>query len=496
MTGRVFLTVENTLTRVHGADPFLLKILDLEARYPTESALPHPGLGNENYQADGTWDGWVRLLRTPKTMPAYFPTGLLSRLERIARKWRYDVQVTDQRVRPPEGFPELLSEPIVDRGYQLGAVEAGVRTGRGVLDMPPRSGKTRVMCEIQRQIAVPTVWIAPTDRICVQTQETLEGFFGKNYSMHLVGTKNVEEAMSMHVVVCTAATAARLGPEFYKSREMLVVDEWHHGAAKTYPRDIFSKCDHIFYRFGMTGTFFRSNGDDLAMHASLSNTIYKVSTQFLLERGYLVPTRVGFMPMPKSPMLRGVPNNFITGHGKHGVHEHVVRNKLAAWSAVSLQRMGRKTLVLVGTKKQGNMIKKFIDGFLGGKGRGHEFERCEFVSTDVVRPKQQRIIDSFLDNQEVEILVGTSLLGEGVDLPTVDALVYARGEKASVSLTQNAFRVCTAVPGKSDAVIIDFADRQHSKLLKHSKDRLGIFYREPIFSTEVLDDANRLASWL
>jgi superfamily II DNA or RNA helicase len=120
----------------------------------------------------------------------------------------------------------------------------------------------------------------------------------------------------------------------------------------------------------------------------------------------------------------------------------------------------------------------------------------EFLSTDRPRDVQVRVISSFLDNQEVKILLGTSLLGEGVDLPNVDALVYARGEKAEVTLTQNAYRVCTAIPGKREAIIVDFADRHHRHLIAHSEERLECYYTEPAFDVTVLPEANSLGGWL
>jgi superfamily II DNA or RNA helicase len=400
-------------------------------------------------------------------------------------------------VRPQEGFPEFPTDQqvIVDRDYQLEAVAKSVKEGMGVLDMPPRSGKTRVMCEIHRQISLPTLWTAPTDRIVTQTAGVLEDFFGKNYAMQMVGLKDLEKAKKTKVIVCTTATAGKLPQEFYDTREMIVIDEWHHGAAKTYNQDIFSKCEHIFHRYGMTGTFFRSGEDAMAMHALLAKTIYKVESQFLLDRGYLVPTKVVFLPMPRNPMLRGVAKSFVTGHGKYGIHEHQARNQLVAWAAVTLSRLGRKTLVLVGTKKQGYILKNHMMPFFDGKGAGQRFDPVEFVSTDKVRPVQGEILESYLNDQEVKILLGTSLLGEGVDLPNTDALVYARGEKAEVSLKQNAYRVCTAVPGKTNAVIVDFADRHHGKLLKHSHGRLNVYYNEATFDVEVLEDANRFADW-
>lgn len=489
----IYFTVDNSRTSMTGADPYMVYVLDRELRYPTPIALVKdanvvlPG-------QDGEWDGWSRLLRKPTTIPPWFPTGLLPHALRHCEKNGYPFQINDTRVKPGLDVPDLVNIPL--RDYQQDAVAQAMPTGRGVLDMPPRSGKTRTMCEITRQLAIPTVWIAPTDRIVVQTQRVLEGFFGNNYSTHLVGAQedNVTGAMTRRIVVCTAATAGRLPAVFFQSRKCIVVDEWHHAAAPTY-KGIFKHLDHVYYRYGMTGTFFRSGEDVLAMHSLLSNTIYKITSPELLSRGYIVPSYVAFVPVP-GPRLRGLDRTFQLGHGKHGIHEHSLRQQLAAHAALLLWKIGRKVLVLVGTKKQGRMLRRILLALLPPTPSSAQFKSVEFVSTDMARKTQLEVLDSFETSDEVKVLIGTSILGEGVDLPTADALVYAKGEKAEVTLTQNIYRTCTAVEGKRDAIVVDFGDRHHRKLFQHSLERLRVYYNEPTFSVSVLQDPRQFPEWL
>jgi superfamily II DNA or RNA helicase len=494
--GQVHFEVGNTWTSITRYDEFILHVLDLEARYPTAQALalqggwaPPPGEG-------GGWDGWIRLLHTPKTMYPYFPTGLLPLLTRICHKMQYEPHVQDNRVRPESTVPDF---PAVElRDYQLAAVEAGMKLGRGVFDLPPRSGKTRALQELVRRLGLPTVWIAPTDRIVQQTAGVLEEHFGAHYCYHLVGSdpKRLEEAGRTRVVVCTTATAGGLPAEFYATRQVLVIDEFHHSAAKTVTHEIIPKCDHIFYRYGMTGTLFRSGADAMAMHGVLSNTIFKVTSDELLRRGFLVPTKVVFVPVPEHPKIRGAGTQFSGGFGQAGIHEHKVRNAMVAQAALLLYQLGKKVLILVGTKAQGRELDHTLKQYLPTPPIGAQFASVEFLSTDRHRSMQTRILESFLADQEVKVLMGTSLLGEGVDLPSVDALVYARGEKAEVSMTQNAYRVCTAVPGKTEALIVDFADRHHRRLMEHSEQRMRTYYEEPTFTVSVLHDFNQLPGWL
>ena len=362
------------------------------------------------------------------------------------------------------------------------------------------SGKTRIACEVQRNIALPTVWVVPTDGIATQTKRVFDEFFYDAYSYHLVGSKQykLDKAKKTSVVICTMATAAQLPDDFYQSRQCIIVDEFHRSAAKSFNK-IFDKCAHIYFRYGMTGTFFRSSGDDLAMHAHLRETIYRITSADLLKYGYLVPTKVVFLPitqrMPRSKHGR-MDSTFYMGHGKYGIHEFQYRNDIAAQCVYWLNRYGYRVLVLVGTKKQGQLLKANIEQYIPKNKGNTEFDVVEFISTDTPRRIQPKILKAFLETQEVRVLLGTTLLGEGVDLPTVDALVYVRGEKAEVSLTQAAYRTCTAVEGKERAIIVDFADRHNRKLLEHSQERLEVYFKEPIFDVDILEDVGQFNHWL
>jgi superfamily II DNA or RNA helicase len=484
----------NACTHIIGADPFMLRMLDLELRYPSD-LLCNAGGDSSPYMVGGLstegWDGWIRLLRTPKQSPPWFPTGLLLRACEVFQKFAQPYQISDTRVRPELGMPDpVVRIPL--RDYQEEAVRRALHVGRGVVDLPPRSGKTRLGLELHRRLALPTIWLAPTDRIVRQTVEVAESFFGPHYVHHQVGSRNLEEAVRRMLVVCTTATAWQLPLEFYLSRQVIFVDEFHHASAKQY-RDVFKHCEHVFYRYGMTGTFFRSGNDELAMFQHLANTILKLEPRELVGRGYLVPVKAVFLPLELPKIKRGS-GNYFADHGKEGIHENEARNAAVGLVADFLVKEGRRVLVLVGTKRQGRMLESQLRGFYPPKS-GTEFHLVEFVSTDCERGRHGRIIDSFNSKQEVQVLIGTSLLGEGVDLPAADALVYARGERAEVSLIQSLFRVCTAQPGKQEAVVVDFLDAHHRKLLQHAEERFQIYSGEPIFEVQKLSHLSEFPRW-
>jgi len=88
-------------------------------------------------------------------------------------------------------------------------------------------------------------------------------------------------------------------------------------------------------------------------------------------------------------------------------------------------------------------------------------------------------VQDFVDGK-FNVLVGTSVIGEGVDVPRAAALVYAGGGNEGVQMMQSYFRPLTAHEGKRVGLIYDFDDRHHRMLLRQSnarqrsvKDQLG-----------------------
>jgi superfamily II DNA or RNA helicase len=489
----VRLELGNTELRIHGADPDLLQLIDARTQYLTDPRLAPL---QKHLSGDGPhgWNGKYHFLHQPKTEPAWIPSGLRDVVIQCCQKYDRAYLVEDKRQRPEDDVPRYLT-PLPLWEHQEAAVHALDAEPDGVVESPPRSGKTNGMLEYARRKSQPTIWVAPTSAIVSQTLERARQFFPA-YDTAIVNGANAMDSRQVWLTIATTSGAAQLPDEFWQSRQMLVADEVHHDLRnKAWGRGLAEKSRHIYYRKGMTGTFFRSGDDDIALHAFLSRTLYSITTTELLQKGFLVPTYVCFLPVRK-PKVSGTEFVGPNGIGRLGIHQHDARNDLVAEAARYLFESGRTVLILVGTKAQGYAIKDRLKAKLPPPPTGCEFHSAEFVSTDVSRPTQRRILDSFRQRQEVRVLIGTSLIGEGVDLPNADALVYARGEKAEVTLVQSWFRVCTALPGKKEAIVVDMADLHNARLRDHARERYRIAKTEPIFSVVHLDDASAFPEWV
>lgn len=485
MEPQVRIVMENSSARLVFAHPAIVQLIRYDLAYlATEAFVPSD---------DDGWDGWIRLMdRT-----GYMPAGLVPKVRRLLDKYQIPYAFNDVRERPDDDLP--LWSGFKLRDYQRQLVDRALSMGRGVLDSPPRSGKTLMGAAIIDANPLHTLWIAPTKGIVAQTVRALAklalgphgvtgltgGWPKPNASGGGPGKRRADELHHARVVVTTAATAVKAPESFYRSRKILVVDEFHHAAASTY-QEINKRAAPIYYRYGMTGTHFRSDeNSEILMDAVLSDVIGRVEVKQLIDLGFLAPVDFVFVPV-EEPKLG--PCALDTAY-RMGIVNHQRRNEWAAWSAKTLMAMGKRVIVLVKHVAHGAKLAGLIPGAQFVQGAGGSGD--ETVTDEEVEAK----IHDF-NNGMCQCLVGTSVLGEGIDLPAADALVYAKGGSAAVTVTQDVFRVLTASPGKARAIVVDFADRHHDGLIAQSANRGRIYSREDSFSVEVLGQPMDLVPWL
>ena len=417
----------------------------------------------EQIMRGGIWDGWERMVSSG----GEFPTGLLPHVERALRL-RTDVttwEVEDTR-QPP---PKAASWATIDLfDYQKEAVEAFLSSGQGVVNLPPRSGKTRIAIATAAALGVPTVYIAPTVGVVEQTARAFEELLPHKTTIAL-HSRRLSSSAKTHrlliradVIITTPRTALKI-PN-YHGRQLLILDEFHHAAAKTWKEA--AAASGAFYRLGLTGTHFRADGRDMEMAGVLGRAVYARSVGDMVKLGRLVPARIAMLRISGAIRASGYEVY------RDGVVEHSPRNRALADAASELVRRGRRVLVLVKEVAHAARLSSMIKGSVAVDGRDNDRVTAMLKA---------------LERGEVKAVVGTSVIGEGRDVPAADALVYASGGKSKVRVVQDYFRALTASDGKSSAIVVDAADTQHEILLGHAAERLRHYRGEPAFEASVID---------
>ena len=99
---------------------------------------------------------------------------------------------------------------------------------------------------------------------------------------------------------------------------------------------------------------------------------------------------------------------------------------------------------------------------------------ADFIHGEEKDNIRQKMLKNF-EEDNLNCLIGTSVIGEGVDLPSAEVLIMAGGGKARSQIIQNIGRVLRIKPGKKEAIIFDFDDQDGGYLQDHSEARQEIY---------------------
>lgn len=459
---KVGLVRGNSFTQIRGCPPAVMQQLCIHlavplpknyySRRPQKKRRRDTRFGNIFSFKDPITDEteyWGSLVKGQQV-----PSGLLPHVMALLDHYQTPYTLRDARRSPEEQLPlwsVLVNRP---RPYQEDIYKVLARQPVGVVDAPPRSGKTLMMSRACDQHNVKTLIVAPSLAIVKQTYDRMVGFFGPDFVCRIDGSVPAEERdITKQFVVSTIASAIKLPQEFFDACDALVIDEFHHGAAESY-HILNAKAENIYYRWCFTGTHFRTADDRLAMEAICSNVLYQVPVPYLVQGGWLSPARM-VMSVPSAPHI--TTSNYDDTYLK-GIAKCEARNEDVSLIAQVYGLQNRiPTIVLVKRRFHADMLGEMIPEAAVVKGGENA------LTNDT--------IDAFRWG-EVPILIGTSVIGEGVDLPNAAALVYAAGGGAGVQQIQSYFRPLTG--GKQIAYIHDFKDKHHHTLSRHSDERIAL----------------------
>ncbi len=375
--------------------------------------------------------------RTLLSKRGEFPTGLTY----IAAEYVIgtDIEVIDHRTLP-EACPGLfdLSFPYAPYPEQKAAAEAAKRFKRGIIVAPTGLGKSAIAALIIQRLQVPTLIVVPNLELKRQLTEDLRNAFGRDK----VGTYPERKPIAVENV------DALICKEIVTTYDCVIIDEFHHSAAKTY-RDLNKKAwKNIYYRLGLTATPFRSNDNErLLLESILADVIYRVEYKDAVAKGYIVPVEAYYVDIPKQA-VKG--NSWREVYNELVVHnEHL--NSIVARVMTSLSPS--PTLCLVKEVQQG--IRVALELTPG----------VAFVEGQSVFNRQN--ILEFNLGERTTLIGTTGILGEGVDSKPAEYIIIAGLGKSRNSLMQQIGRGVRRHGNKKSCKVILFRNNSHKWTKAH-----------------------------
>lgn len=412
------------------------------------------------------WDGRRHLM----SRNGIFPTGLLSTVEEVLKQHEVQYEVEDNRV-TPDGTGTFDLEGVgfaYPYEYQLAAAKMAVEQKCGILKIATNGGKTEVACSITNYLRQPTLFCVGSRELLFQAQKRFMKRLGVGEAEVGIVGDGVWSPGSWVTIATVGTLVSRKSTDecqkLLASVNVLFLDEAHHLGSTTW-YDVACLCT-ASYRFGLSGTpLDRTDGADLRLIATTGPVIVNIENRFLVERGisaraHIVWDKVTEPVLPKMTYAEAY---------KQGVVENTqLEEKVVEWVKV-FHQAGLSTLVLVEQISHG----KSLDAAIWNCGT---FIPHQFINGEEDTDVRSSALESFSD-RSLPVLIASTILDEGVDVPTIDAMILAGSRKSRIKTMQ---RLGRGLRGKK-LIVVEFANFCNDYLLKHSMERYEDYKEEQCF---------------
>lgn len=385
------------------------------------------------------------------------------------------------------------------RDYQISAIRKGYLHGRGIMNLATGAGKTSIgigliTAFLQSGRAKRALFVCPSSTAMLE--QSYDRLIQGGLDRWSVGMLGAGKRQTTDTVIVALVDTLRTGIKKKKqdildlldSVDIVVFDEVHHLSSDSWT--LIGEACRAKYRFGLTATLWEDPSEDtnglttseMAIIGLTGKICANIRAKYLINRGILAEPIV-YMPRIVAPRVEIKPTAWRAWHRvyKRGITNHSIRNSLICSCAKDLYDAGHKVLIFVTQNKYGlSLLQKLssmgVDRALFASGGGkidrviHEVQRREIW--------KQREIADFVNSSDRAVIIGNQILNEGIDIPIINALILAAGQKKHRLTIQRCGRGMRAKEGDNKVYILDPYDETHPFLKSHAKKRRRIYATE------------------
>jgi superfamily II DNA or RNA helicase len=436
---------------------------------------------------------------SPPKIPLYdvvegrFLSGLLPLVSRRAREAGHEVAVVDARP------PGLVADPGAYlswlRPHQRPMVDAVVRHERGILRAGTGAGKTEVFIGLTR--ALPGAWTfvahrrelaeQAARRYDLRQQEMRESLgeaegaiqrLGGGYEAARFFGRNA--TIGERLTVTTFATLrSRLatvdGRRLVSGTHGLVLDECHVAPSNTH-MEVSLAFVNARHRIGLSGTpLDREDQRSLMAVGVLGPIIHDLPAKVLVDAGVLARPDIMMVPCHQT-----INKRTYKGIYGEGVVRSVKRNALLVRATLHAKK---PSIVYVRVIEHGKrLVEQLVEAGL----------KAELVWGGSSPAERDRARDR-LRSGDLDVVVANVVWQEGIDVPEIESIGVACGEKSVISTIQRMGRGLRATDVKKSVEIWDIADLGQPTLERHARKRRRSYEREGYHVQDF--DPDQLSLW-
>lgn len=316
-------------------------------------------------------------------------------------------------------------------------------TQRSMVVLPTGCGKTMTGLALAKAMGARTLWIAHREELIRQPIKALKMVWPEVRAGVMKAERNEWARDFVFASVQTAWRANRL--KNLKEFDLVVVDEAHHAAAKSYKLIL----EHVGCftpggppLLGLTATPERS--DVLRLDDVFEKIVYQFQLRQAVESGYLVGVQMVQrkldVDLDKVGTSRG---DFKDNELAAALLEAGIVDAVA--DAVHTHAKDRKTIIFTVSVKQASMISDRL------RSMGYA---SDWISGETPGELRRRKLQQLADGK-ITHMVNCMVLTEGFDDPAVNCIIMARPTKSKSLYIQCVGRGLRIAPNKDNCLLVD-----------------------------------------
>lgn len=260
----------------------------------------------------------------------------------------------------------------------------------------------------------------------------------------------------------------------------LLVSNCHHSSSDSWYK-VFNELPRALIRIGLTGTIDKSKViQEMKLYACTGEVVNRVSNDYLIQHGYSAKPKCILFKVT-SPELGSLD---YTDAYQLGIVESDERNGIIRGICEKETRSGNKVLILIEHLDQGEILEEELEGI------GHVYFTNGQLSSEV----REELLEK-LRHGELDVLISSNILDEGIDISGINAVIYARGMKSMRKILQGIGRGLRVKDDGSVLRFYDFIDDMHTTLLEHSLERYNTLKGEKFDIQLLTMDQYQGMSW-
>lgn len=373
------------------------------------------------------------------------PIGFLSFVQSVLEE--YEFATIDERPAIEEIEIEDVEklDGIELQEHQLGAIVASLSCYRGIIMAPTASGKTEMFLAILNMLESPSLVLFNRQQL---TQQTFERAKKRGLDVGIVQGPNV---MEKKITMATIQSIDKI--DSIKKYKNLILDEVHNVGGKSYQKIL--KLSHWQRVYGFSATPVNPKKMDLRSAKIIANVgpvVYKANAKDMMEAEIISKPKIYMVPIDQPSDIEEY--NYKEAE-MSGIIYNKYRNNIIA--KIAERHRGEGVLILNKYIDQGKEIEKLIPD-------------APFIWHEISVKERLKIVEKF-DKGEIEILIASRILDEGIDIKNFKVLIIASAGLSFVKTIQRLGRGLRVTSDKKTVTVYDFKDNTNSKLTKHSNTR-------------------------